>query len=616
MAGRSSDELVSPTPTTPGSPGTVLVFSFAGLKSYIATSYPHPTKEAKEKNPNETRDFAFSKNIPSSLLKCIDASKGHEQASEDPSKTRYYTLKPGYFFMHITCWEPNPPDEQDEDSTTFDDCKEALWLVYTWTDRASHKWCPDKNPLHQTNIHPTLGKYARHLEGGTTLGGNPSHFALGETSETFFLRLSDDNRNWHYRYHGLPQDCDLAIQQSMAASKLYKDEKDPPCPHKLQHFAFGRPRAVTLGKGGGWILHREENSETQQGGRSLPLALRKALEHGRKRNLVINQVVLNPHHSREYVLAFDDGTVYYSFHESFQKDFDKIARQWCGNKIEYKPHADLLTDEDYPDMVVSDDSGAESESESTARRAPSPQPLHSPQEHERRRQARQKQRYSGRRTPPPVMTNGYHISPSRENLPHHERMNSGFTSIPESAGYGQPPQPVGYVQQQPYPQGYGAVPYGAVPYPPPPAGWGSPYPQGAVYAASQGWTAPPVPIYPAAQGRPLPPSQASPHQPQPQQPQQSQIPVLPAPTHRYHFDPYTGERLYAEAATKDDPEPQFSPISSETMRPTEETVRVNRLQRPEEQQQQQQQHQHQHQQPGSRSRIRFWPHSGTKEGKK
>lgn len=57
---------------------------------------------------------------------------------------------------------------------------------------------------------------------------------------------------------------------------------------------------------------------------------------------------MNPHHAGEYVVAFNDGTVFYSFHESFQQDFDQIAREWCGDAVEYKPHAQLLTDEDYP----------------------------------------------------------------------------------------------------------------------------------------------------------------------------------------------------------------------------------------------------------------------------
>lgn len=64
----------------------------------------------------------------------------------------------------------------------------------------------------------------------------------------------------------------------------------------------------------------------------------------------VQQAVLNPHHEKEYVIAFNDGSVFYRFHESFEDDFAVIARQWCNGKVEYKPHPDsrgLLKDSDY-----------------------------------------------------------------------------------------------------------------------------------------------------------------------------------------------------------------------------------------------------------------------------
>lgn len=205
--------------------------------------------------------------------------------------------------MHITCWRPSPPVKDEQDP--FDECKEALWLVYSWTDRVGHQWLPRTNPSHPQNMHPTLGRYVRSIYNGAIRGGNPSHFALGDTSETFFIRLSDDARNWHYRWHGLPEDCDLALQGSLVASKLDKDDKDRDvkdkgkqvdkekdtkerCTRNLHHWTLGRPRAVTLGKDGGWILYREEQPEATWGGRNLPKSLRDALAYGRRRKLVIN----------------------------------------------------------------------------------------------------------------------------------------------------------------------------------------------------------------------------------------------------------------------------------------------------------------------------------------
>jgi len=48
-------------------------------------------------------------------------------------------------------------------------------------------------------------------------------------------------------------------------------------------------------------------------------------------------------------LAFNDGSVYYSFHYSFKEDFDRIAMQWCTRKgVVFKPSFIPLDDAYYP----------------------------------------------------------------------------------------------------------------------------------------------------------------------------------------------------------------------------------------------------------------------------
>jgi hypothetical protein len=62
----------------------------------------------------------------------------------------------------------------------------------------------------------------------------------------------------------------------------------------------------------------------------------------------IQQAVLNPHHALEYVLAFNNGKVYYSFHQDFQRDFERIARQWSeGKGVSFQGHFDPLEDRHY-----------------------------------------------------------------------------------------------------------------------------------------------------------------------------------------------------------------------------------------------------------------------------
>ena len=59
MADRHVDETANPPPTPPPQLEGILAFTFLGLMSYFATSYPHPIMTAKEQNPNETRDIAL-----------------------------------------------------------------------------------------------------------------------------------------------------------------------------------------------------------------------------------------------------------------------------------------------------------------------------------------------------------------------------------------------------------------------------------------------------------------------------------------------------------------------------------------------------------------------------
>ncbi|KAK0749557.1 hypothetical protein B0T18DRAFT_108785 [Schizothecium vesticola] len=299
----------------------------------------------------------------------------------------------------------------------------------------------------------------------------------------------------------------------MAASKLYKDIHDPPCPHNLQHWTFGRLRSVALGQGEGWILYREEQSDTLQGGKYLPSRLLDALEHGRQNNWVINQVVLNPHHAREYVLAFNNGAVFYSFHESFQQEFDRIARRWCGDKIEYDPHPDLLTDEGYPNILPTqpgapEEDGEESEEESTVR--PAPTLPKAPKQPQRRPQPR----HQRSRTPPRVM-NGYNTPPAgRDNAPRHLRHDSGYAS-PGVIGPAPAPaaqiQPGGFISPQAYSPPYGSPQYGSLPHH-----------QGGPWAANPygvPWGQPPAAMY----GVPPPP---------------------PGPPQGWTHNPYTGQQLY------------------------------------------------------------------------
>lgn len=202
--------------------------------------------------------------------------------------------------MHITCWQPErATQEANEDKEDFDLSDDGLWLVYSWTGipghrgRPGHRWRPRHDPAVSGNTaHPILGRYLAHM--GEHASGNVSNLALGNDSSSFFIRLSADDRNWHYRFRGLPEDCQLAVEESMTAGMLGDDDCRPDdpshehCTYGLQHCKHGRLRAVTLGQGGGWIVYREEMAGVEFGGQWLPTTLVKALNEGREKGWIIN----------------------------------------------------------------------------------------------------------------------------------------------------------------------------------------------------------------------------------------------------------------------------------------------------------------------------------------
>jgi len=209
----------------------------------------------------------------------IDHTKKHEVLGGD--STRYTTLKPGYFVMQSTCWRPVPFDREFDDHEDFDDDKMALWLLYYWGNRGpGAHWNTDpsftdtsESDDESTRLaHPRLGKALQNIKSHGA--GNVSHFALGETSDSYFVRVSDNDRHWHYRHGGLPYACNEAIQASMSSSK-----------GGWQH---GRLRGVTLGQAGGWVVFHDNHHQVKWGGRHLPKKLKKALQEGKMQKNIIN----------------------------------------------------------------------------------------------------------------------------------------------------------------------------------------------------------------------------------------------------------------------------------------------------------------------------------------
>lgn len=231
MAGRGAERRASAAASTSGA---VLSVSFIAPKTYLSTWYPHPTPRVANSNDSETRYVAMyaspfnqtrytecltprrSKNLPLSLLKSL--REAIDETRTVPG-SQLFTLKPEHYLMHIFCWRPHGANVQDAVRGSFDKCPEALWLVYSMLRSPHDQWNndPSKSVTIEPGqperlVHRALGQYVNDIKKDAVLGGNLSHVSLGETSDAFFIRVSDNKGNWHYRYSGLSQ----------TASWLYK----------------------------------------------------------------------------------------------------------------------------------------------------------------------------------------------------------------------------------------------------------------------------------------------------------------------------------------------------------------------------------------------------------
>jgi hypothetical protein len=202
------------------------------------------------------------------------------------SGNKHCTLKPGCFLMNVACWAPH---DLQWSLVTGDDPPSALWSVYSWgRERQSQAWNndPSRPVITQEGVpviaHPQLAFDVSHIHKPEThQGGDLSYISLAGNArgevDKYFLRLTDTAKNWHYRFDGLPRDCNRAIQKYMTAPKV-RDER----------WTQGRIRAVTIGQGGGWILHREYEPWTESGGDYLPNPLKDALTAGRRNGWTVN----------------------------------------------------------------------------------------------------------------------------------------------------------------------------------------------------------------------------------------------------------------------------------------------------------------------------------------
>jgi hypothetical protein len=175
------------------------------------------------------------------------------------------------YVMNLTTFSPpNAAPWKSGDPTNH------LWFMYyqvRGVSRADNVWNL-KNVFQVCNRHQSLGKRIQDI------GGNLSYLALGpskgDTPDSFFIRSTDGNSTWTYRWHGLPDECEMAVQSYIQGQRKDKRIADK----HIDFWIGGRIRAVTLGFNGAWVSYRGEEPKSFNWGGKLPQVLEEALQDG------------------------------------------------------------------------------------------------------------------------------------------------------------------------------------------------------------------------------------------------------------------------------------------------------------------------------------------------
>lgn len=291
--------------------GSVVEFAFGeGEKSYFATSYPHRAEFSRRKDIRLMEQL----NMPDYVLETIRK------------------VQPKYI-MNLAIRGPD------------------LWFLYYYSSSSRYghdtKWFPKKPTGTDEYIGVQLEKLREDARDQISFCG------FGPSPDVFYLRSTDNKKGWHPRLSRYV--CDDLWNDFLDVSRLDQ----------------GCPRAVTFGKNNTWIVYGVHSLKWSKHG--LPKSLVAALKLGEDQDWVINKVVLNRSNHREYVLVYDSGPVYYSFHPDFEAQFNKVIEQWsvekrkCRRSTGHEPSYPAGNQYDNPD-----DSGSEVGDDEVEWRMPEP----------------------------------------------------------------------------------------------------------------------------------------------------------------------------------------------------------------------------------------------------
>lgn len=275
-------------------------------------------------------------------LKCLESDEDEDKAPR--------------YVMNLTTFTPDGKATQWNEWNKQDDPSQ-LWFLYSWVKlNRGGPYC-QWNSIEGLELPPASLKchsaLSRRIRDFTRKDSNKLSYVAfgpprGSEPRCFFMRTTNVKGTWDYRWAGLSEGCEMAVQRYMRGGEKGARTE-------------GRLRAVEFGFDGSWIVYGSKvNDEKTYGGKrhyydwwlSRPHyseKLENALLEGRENGWSINvsvwrlavylrqsltrrqkKVSLNLRNPNEYVLAFnDDARLYAALHVNYLEKFKKVAAEWA-----------------------------------------------------------------------------------------------------------------------------------------------------------------------------------------------------------------------------------------------------------------------------------------------
>jgi len=225
----------------------------------------------------------YSSSLPHSLMEMLRGLESDEIEDKHPR-----------YVMNLTTFSPEERASQWNEANEQDDPSQ-LWFLYSWIklDRGGPccQWnTTDNHDLSPSSLecHPALGLRIQdfHKKDSNILSYVAFGPPQGAQPGCFFLRTTNVKGTWDYRWAGLPERCEMAVQRYIRGGERAARTE-------------GRLRAVEFGYDGSWVVYSSKLPDDKKHGVKryyydwwlsphYPKELGNALLEGQKKGWSIN----------------------------------------------------------------------------------------------------------------------------------------------------------------------------------------------------------------------------------------------------------------------------------------------------------------------------------------